>query len=518
MGAALLRQIVHALLHLDGARLSADLACRRVHARWRWLGGWLRCLGRLLRLFLSGLVGRLRGCSGLLQLATESRIDGQSRAGRQRPHGGVQAHALARRGLAGRLIRQCQTRSVDIALEINGVTGVPRCTQFGLKISLLHLGCIRRAGHTRSLDTIRGARGSAPGRWRCNSLIRGGISGLARRDLIALGRGSGLMTAGQQRRASARNPAQGCAHTRSRRYTLGWINRRIEWDGRPLTLVLRDAFLNSLLSRLARPRLRRACNSSASKPLATSQETLRAKRAADPADNGRDDAGAATCRDSLILRGASILGKVVGCAGCVTARHRRASRNTASLSRALDTLRAEPRYTPEGTSTLYRRARPNERTNCLGCCKNRVANDVPAYRAQLIHHAVGAVHLLLKALLFGLNDRTLLGFAGLDDVLVDPAGDSVAGLDEVGSGRDPACRRIGNFDHRIVYGCSSTAAGLLAIQRPIEWLQPASRRPVKFAREGLEVAFVCHPPTLKERCGGGRTLGGAQKMLVCACP
>ncbi|WP_244387987.1 hypothetical protein [Delftia lacustris] len=75
----------------------------------------------------------------------------------------------------------------------------------------------------------------------------------------------------QQRRASARDATQGRTHASSSSYTLGWFNGRIEWHGRPLTLVLRDAFLNSLLSRLARPCLRRACNSAAREPLATGQ-------------------------------------------------------------------------------------------------------------------------------------------------------------------------------------------------------------------------------------------------------
>ncbi|KZK31524.1 hypothetical protein A4F85_01955 [Delftia sp. GW456-R20] len=326
-------------------------------------------------------------------------------------------------------------------------------------------------------------------------------------SLAYLGLRCATVPTSQQRRAGASNAPQGCAHASSSSHALGWINGRIEWHGRPLTLVLRDAFLNSLLSRLARPRLRRACNSAAREPLATGQETLRAKRAADPAHNGRDDTGAAPRRDSLILRGASILGEVIGCARSIPARHRRASRNTASLSRALDTLRSKAGRAPKSTSTLHRRARPNERASCLGCCEHRIADDVPAHRTKLIRHALGAIHLLLKALLFGLNDGALLGFAGLDDVLVDPAGDRVSRFDEVGSGRDAAGRRVGDFDDGVVY-CFEAASRW-------RFLMEAGKRvwaPVSVCL-GMKLCewVLCHPPTLKERCDGGRTLAGGVK-------
>ncbi|MDR3018638.1 MAG: hypothetical protein LBV56_24670 [Delftia acidovorans] len=265
------------------------------------------------------------------------------------------------------------------------------------------------------------------------------------------------MTTSQQRRASARNTTQGRAHAGSSCHAFGWVNGWIEWQGRALALVLSDAFLNRFLSRLAGPCLRRTGNSAAGKTLATGQETLGTKRSADPAHNGRDDAGTAPGRHSLILGGAGILGEVVGCARCIPACHRRTCRNAAGLSCALDPLRAESRRASKGASTLHRRTGPHERASRLGRRKHGVADDVPTHRAQLIHHAIGAVHLLLEALLFGLNDGALLGFAGLDDVLVDPAGDRVARLDEVGGGRDPAGSSVSDFDDGVVYGLESLA-------------------------------------------------------------
>ncbi|WP_310637530.1 hypothetical protein [Delftia acidovorans] len=373
-----------------------------------------------------------------------------------------------------------------------------------LRFTALFLLQLRHAGFEFPARGIRAwIRGSSI--WRADCLLRHGLVTSSRIGRLAgrlcIGRWllgcSITMPACQQRRACTSNAAQGCTHTSSSGHALGWTNGRIEWQGRALALVLRDAFLDCLLSRLARARLRRARNSAAGKTLATSQETLRAKRSADTAHNGRDNAGAAPCRDSLILRGSSILGEIVGRARRVTARHRRASRNTASLSRALDPLRAEPRSAPKGTSTLHRRTRPSERASRLGRCKHRVADDVPTHSAQLIHHAIGAVHLLLEALLFSLNNGALLGFASLDDVLVDPARDSVAGLDEVGSGRYPACSRVGNFDDGVVYSFEAASRWRLFMEAR-KWVGAS----VGFRlRVKLCEWVLCHPPTLKERCG-----------------
>lgn len=257
----------------------------------------------------------------------------------------------------------------------------------------------------------------------------------------------------EQRRAGTRDAAQGRTHVGCSRHTLRRIDARIERHGRPLTLVLRDAFFDSSLRRLAGNRLQGTRCSSTSKALAAGQKPLSIEGTTSTTDNGRQHAGSARSRHGLVRRGAALLRQVVG----------RASSNAVCAARRLHSLASQAVGARRQPSTLHRQARPSERACSLRRSQQRVLRHVLAHGRQLAANTISVLHLLSELLLQGLDHIALRSLAGLNDVLVDPARDIVAGLDEVRS-----------LNGRVVQDCEWVARlGLLV--KPGKWVLTGSR-------------------------------------------
>ena len=315
------------------------------------------------------------------------------------------------------------------------------------------------------------------------------------------------MATREQRHATTGCRTQGRSHAGRRRNALHRVDGLVVGHRSALPLVLGHALLDTFLCTFHSSGFHGAAQCIAGEALGTGHQALGPHHPADTTNDGRDDAGLAPCSQCLLVRGTALGGQLIGRASSITARHGSTCSSTthqaaACCVQACDGCQRAP--------ALYGSTRPSEGTHRLGSCQAGVVHHVAAHRAQLAHHAIGVGHILLEALLLCLDRIALAGLARLDDVLVDPARDSIARPDEVGRSGHATGSSVGHLDHRVVGDSGERASLGWRVQERINLAGLASGR-LRGRRAVEEVVDLAHPPMVPAHEPGRKPQWGAAR-------